>query len=60
MGDRPRDRRSDSQLADAMVQPDDTTPGSEFDWSDLLAVLVVAALLVLAVWYVVIGMGPIQ
>lgn len=52
-------RRSNTQVADAMAQSGDATSGSEFGWSDLLAVLLVAVLVGLAVWYVAYGMGPV-
>jgi|GEM_PF-2722498 len=58
MGDRSRGRRSNTQVSDAMAQSGDNTPGSDFGWSDLLAVLVVGALLLLVLWYLLYGMGP--
>jgi len=47
----------EDSISDSMVQPGDST--SEFGWGDLLAVLVVAALLGLALWYVMYGLGPV-
>ncbi|SFR91745.1 hypothetical protein SAMN05216559_0963 [Halomicrobium zhouii] len=59
MGDESRGRRSNTHVSDAMAQSGGTEPGSDFGWSDLLAVLLVGALLQLVIWYLLYGMGPL-
>lgn len=59
MNDGSPDQGSDWVAADSMVRSDGTTAWSEVSLSDILLSLLVAALLGLALWYVLYGMGPV-
>lgn len=58
MKDGSRDPSADSVRPGALIQSEENTE-SDFGWSDLLAVLIVGALLLLVIWYLLYGMGPL-